>query len=1303
MACCKKLCSVLDRGLELRGGKDALGFLFLYELITGTLKFGIRPEDSTYLLATYLVALLPQDARGGGFNASPGSLSRKLRAILDVACAAPFLVPGMPRFDDTRKFKIATIVAGQDVAKRLLRNVQHYFSSRRADLARLPRHHAPQLPATIPVTALDAAIVRGDRAWRAVEYQADSSMMRRAVHKTLDVDPSRLALETGTSLYVAAVLCARFGDVDILACANRPLAAIAPLDAELVLHAPAALGSTSGKLPFDLEAQIETQGVLAKRTLARFEADVIEYAAAGTTRRAPMLCGLRTTEEIASATESPRLHLKRATQLAHRLEDLRKVDTHFVREAATACVLSAGECIGDAASTATWAVKIRSGLEARPWFGLLIEQLLSTCGDGELNEINPGLGPRGVAIVRELTIRMLLASSRATQLGRCCATAKALCVALATKVPVHAEISLRSRTLAEQLDARRSYCVSGTSDDGALFWFDPRLLVFEFIHGLLLRLDQCRLVNSFASSALEGASHCEQMIMGGGKTTVVSPLLALVLGDGERLVCQVVPHALLEFSRNTMRERFASITRKTIYTMRFDRYLSLSSSFCCKLERATKQRAIVCASPTSVKSFVLKIVELLDELDHVHNLKNCCSRSNSFLSLWRRRDVDGTEINEAALRGQIEVGVRTLRLFNGSHCLLDEVDLILHPLKSELNWPLGVKSPLDFTASHGSVGKRWLAPYHLLDAIFFCTGQNISVDDFEESCDARKCLADIRAALDEGVVAKVVQTTPHIILLSRLFYEAKVVQPLASWALLYLRAAGLRGINDADALDYLSQGASCHTKVRKTVQIAVDDESSKLLNLVSDWLRSLLPFTLGKIDRVSFGLLSMDDLRRLEHARTPPSRRLCAVPFVGKDVPSRASEFSQPDVVIGLTILAYRYEGLRATDLVIVLRSLREAMGSETGPYEKRPACQTFARWVRLAGGRVRGVVTSSEADSRVAVDADQMHSDDLFNLLFERDDVGDSHIGLNEIWPLHIVDTRDSEQMRVLYHLLRKVPQMILHYLHTHVFPITCAHQGLKLSASGQELGGDLVFGTRLGFSGTPSELMPLELGSCHYERKSDGKMVSVLSDSTVCSSAPLPNIWDADSVLRRCAEGDLVALIDTGALVTGYSNKEVAKTLLFGRGKLAKFPALPRERFDGVVYLDESDRKMILLRDGSRTLPLEQSSIPSNRRFTFYDQIHTTGMDIKQPLDARAAITLSKDMTVRIPCFVTNPPPSYCTILLIHSSVVSGLCPRGIPHARYLKRADASHSCDARGRALSRRYDDNIADRHAQATRRA
>lgn len=44
-----------------------------------------------------------------------------------------------------------------------------------------------------------------------------------------------------------------------------------------------------------------------------------------------------------------------------------------------------------------------------------------------------------------------------------------------------------------------------------------------------------------------------------------------------------------------------------------------------------------------------------------------------------------------------------------------------------------------------------------------------------------------------------------------------------------------------------------------------------------------------------------------------------------------------------------------------------------------------------------------------------------------------------------------------------------------------------------------------------------------------------------------------------------------------------------------------------------------------------LNQSGIPPHRRFSFYDQIHTTGMDIHQCIDARAVLTLGKDMTFR------------------------------------------------------------------------
>jgi hypothetical protein len=39
------------------------------------------------------------------------------------------------------------------------------------------------------------------------------------------------------------------------------------------------------------------------------------------------------------------------------------------------------------------------------------------------------------------------------------------------------------------------------------------------------------------------------MIMGAGKTSVVAPLLALIVADGKSLVLSVVPKALVEMSR----------------------------------------------------------------------------------------------------------------------------------------------------------------------------------------------------------------------------------------------------------------------------------------------------------------------------------------------------------------------------------------------------------------------------------------------------------------------------------------------------------------------------------------------------------------------------------------------------------------------------------------------------------------------------------------------------------------------------------------------------------------------------------
>jgi hypothetical protein len=134
----------------------------------------------------------------------------------------------------------------------------------------------------------------------------------------------------------------------------------------------------------------------------------------------------------------------------------------------------------------------------------------------------------------------------------------------------------------------------------------------------------------------------------------------------------------------------------------------------------------------------------------------------------------------------------------------------------------------------------------------------------------------------------------------------------------------------------------------------VDDEFFKMLNLCRDLLHSILPFVLTKIDRVSYGLLSLEQIEREREAEylVPRSRSITSVPFVGKDVPSERSEFAHPDVIISLTILAFRYEGIRYFELKTLLRHLQRAMWDEEGPYSKRPSSRQFVEWVHLSTGR---------------------------------------------------------------------------------------------------------------------------------------------------------------------------------------------------------------------------------------------------------------------------------------------------------------------------------------------------------------
>ena len=194
------------------------------------------------------------------------------------------------------------------------------------------------------------------------------------------------------------------------------------------------------------------------------------------------------------------------------------------------------------------------------------------------------------------------------------------------------------------------------------------------------------------------------MIMGGGKTTVIAPLLAL----GDRLVVQCVPAALLEMSRGDARRLSTVVIRGVHAPLR--PALDRRPHGAAARQGATRGDRRVPAE--SIKAFLLKLVQcfhlsLSRSADDAESVGSAIASAFGNLTRGLKRAIGGHDAHaeQAALRAgrALRRGVPTLPVVGA---LLDEVDLCLHPLKAELNWPLGDKLALDFTQGERQ-GLRW--------------------------------------------------------------------------------------------------------------------------------------------------------------------------------------------------------------------------------------------------------------------------------------------------------------------------------------------------------------------------------------------------------------------------------------------------------------------------------------------------------------------------------------------------------------------------------------------------------------------
>ena len=724
---------------------------------------------------------------------------------------------------------------------------------------------------------------------------------------------------------------------DIAAFMKQPISQFVNFDEYVTFQPMSHEALCPDKPPYDLSGHADAETVVAQQARERINVDCAVYAAGENSKKATVCVGI-TPELLKEYAEQQEIQgignvapsfgvsaLERLSSLKNNLLEALEKDTKRMREGTKWLIEHANQVPNEQTrEILEYRLQKNAGLRATMSLTHLVACIVSSKSGHDVQSFNPYVEAGGQVKINHLlvgTAGVIMVSLRISQIRRALGGIADVEKAIQQKID--------SKNMIKEIDglignllAERHY----TKNDSD---YDPRFLMFEFLTCFLLRKSQVYLTEVFMKRAVDGGNNewgdeiqsmVHQMIMGAGKTTVIGPIMALMLADSKSLVTQVVPTALLDMSRNVMWKQYCQVIVKPVYTLTFSRSWptepDVYEKMHTKMLQARSSGGIVVTTPSAIKSIVNKYIELLNIVSEVEDRHLLIGDPDEELaedrnpSPAKRRKIQRKRSIQMASETADAIA-RVMNLWSERErgiLLLDEVDMLLHPLRSELNFPIGEKFPLQPSPT------RWDLPMHLLDTIL--QASYVALDDNADdssSGDGKDTVdKELVEALKQGLHEKSLQRTPHLVLLDHEFYSKQIKMIIAKRSLTWMKAhhlfEGMDAPSQEQMLEYVTKGnassPSCQLAVGKLGGQKSDKnkdagkQAIQALNLAYDWVGSFIPHTLSKICRVNFGLLQPADEEVLS-GQQPASRKLLGIPFVGKDVPSPAAEFAQPDVLIG--------------------------------------------------------------------------------------------------------------------------------------------------------------------------------------------------------------------------------------------------------------------------------------------------------------------------------------------------------------------------------------------------------------------
>ncbi len=179
----------------------------------------------------------------------------------------------------------------------------------------------------------------------------------------------------------------------------------------------------------------------------------------------------------------------------------------------------------------------------------------------------------------------------------------------------------------------------------------PEFLLFEALEGVLISKKQYEILISLLSTTPTGEfkSQVMQLIMGGGKSKVLLPLLALRKAKGNNLSIIIVPDALLNTNYADMAKVAKRLFNQDIYPFYFNRNGDYSPSTLSaqlnQLKVMIKNKSFVVMNKTSLEDLELKMLEL-EKTNHEKDKDSISLMKNILFLIRNQGDVLIDEVHD---------------------------------------------------------------------------------------------------------------------------------------------------------------------------------------------------------------------------------------------------------------------------------------------------------------------------------------------------------------------------------------------------------------------------------------------------------------------------------------------------------------------------------------------------------------------------------------------------------------------------------------------------------------------------------